>query len=195
MIRSKLHREPKSFDSQVRQPGNRYLRSLAPDEKPSWPSNVQYWRRCIESLHDAYGGICAYLCQYIGIEAATVDHFVPKSVQKNLAYEWVNYRLCSSRINSSKRERPVVDPFRVKAGTFSIDWSDGSIYVSKSVRRGRYRTLCEKTIEVLALNRGGYCKTRLKTLDEYLRGEVSDVWLQRNCPFVWEELGRRGLRV
>ena len=195
MIRIKPKREPKSFDAQVRQPGKRYLQSLAPGETPSWPSHVQYWRQSMESLHDAYGGICAYLCQYIGIEAATVDHFVPKSIQRSLAYEWSNYRLCSFRVNSTKKERPVVDPFRVKPGTFCIDWSDGSVYVSKSVRRGKYRTLCEKTIEILALNRNGYCKTRLKTFGEYQRGEVSDAWLQRNCPFIWEELGRRGLKV
>lgn len=75
-------------------------------------------------MMDLYSGICAYSCFDIDpvTGAASVDHFVPKSLDWRLVYEWSNYRLASARMNSRKRDfTDVVDPFGPIADWFHIE--------------------------------------------------------------------------
>lgn len=94
---------PDDFDEKVRQPGLRFLQEN-PDASAS---NLKpTWRACLDDLHEAYDGICAYLCIYIArVLLPTTDHFVCKSAPehgRHLAYEWTNYRLACSLMNSRK---------------------------------------------------------------------------------------------
>ena len=98
--------ESATFDSKVRQPG---LRALARKGKIR-----PYWTRALDDLMAAYHEICAYSCFRIHpiTGARSADHFAPKPKDRDNIYEWSNYRLVCSRLNSSKRDfGDVLDPF------------------------------------------------------------------------------------
>lgn len=122
MIRVHPVEEPSDFDKRVRQPGLLAIQKLTrqaklsgrgrppksagkysrPEEIPASEFDkpgVAYWRRILDDLYDAYGGICAYLAMYIERTTGdpTVDHFVPKSGENwETVYEWKNYRTALS---------------------------------------------------------------------------------------------------
>src|SRR5439155_22494098 len=103
--------EPLTFQETVREPGRAFLKT-SPNPK-SW-KNREYWQDCIPDLYDAYEGICAYCAEWIPETTGdpTVDHFIPKSVRPELAYEWSNFRLACLRFNRWKRNyQDVLDPF------------------------------------------------------------------------------------
>ena len=52
-----------------------------------------------------------------------VDHFYPKSVRPDMAYEWSNFRLASLKLNCRKREfQDVLDPFTIEPGWFCLSF-------------------------------------------------------------------------
>ena len=124
--------EPAGFDNQVREKGLAYLRKKnIPLDIPLPPkTGIQpYWKACLDDLYSSYRGICAY----IGIHferatgAGTVDHFIAKSKRAGLAYEWSNYRLACSSMNSRKRDfDDVLDPFEVDNGWFQLELVSGT---------------------------------------------------------------------
>ena len=102
MIPIVLQPEPHDFDVKVRRQGQKFLR------KHSKPTNKQfrnnnYWNKCLPKLIAAYHCVCAYSACWIPTQA-TVDHFSPKSVRPELAYEWDNFRLASEKLNNYKRD-------------------------------------------------------------------------------------------
>ena len=130
MIRVTPAPEPESFDGVVRQPGLRALGRLAEREysgsRDAIPAGKfpPLWRRSMDDLLERYARICAYLCLYIprGTGASTVDHMVPKSIRWQEAYEWSNYRLACSLMNSRKGVAPAaLDPFEIEDGWFVLE--------------------------------------------------------------------------
>jgi hypothetical protein len=127
------------FDQRVRKPGLSALSELTGggqttkrpgpriekkadkigDLNPTLLREYDYWTRALDALHDAYRGVCAYTCFYIEKTAGpTVDHFVAitKAALKE-AYEWDNYRLACSLMNTHKNDfSDVLDPFDVQDG-------------------------------------------------------------------------------
>lgn len=49
------------------------------------------------------------------------DHFVAKSVDRTLTYEWSNYRWAEPRVNQLKGNQPFLDPFQAQSGWIEID--------------------------------------------------------------------------
>src|SRR5437870_2757527 len=99
--------EPPAFDAKVRQPGRLWMagQGIRLDRPlPSRTALEPYWRKCLPELYDAYDGTCAYVAVFFEwvTGGATVDHFAAKSRRPRLAYEWRNYRLVCSRMNSRK---------------------------------------------------------------------------------------------
>jgi 5-methylcytosine-specific restriction endonuclease McrA len=161
------------------------------------------WTEALPDLRKAYRDICAYLGMYIdrATGLATVDHFVPKSKNQALAYEWTNFRLAAHQVNANKGDHEdVLDPFEIKngvfvldLGTFKIEPADG---LSEEVRKAVIATR-----ERLKLNDPTFCAARARYHDLYhgLKTEPDDpdeplpyAWLVRNCPFVAYELRRQG---
>ncbi len=69
--------------------------------------------RCLNELYSLYNGICAYACVLIPpvTGGRSVEHFAPKMKHPDYAYEWKNYRLVCSLMNSRKRDfEDVLDP-------------------------------------------------------------------------------------
>ncbi|MBI5833934.1 MAG: hypothetical protein HZB16_16700 [Armatimonadetes bacterium] len=184
MIRVKPAPEPPSFDERVRQPGLAQLPELKP-----------HWRRCLPDLLAAYQHICAYSCFYIHpvAGARTVEHFGPKSASPELAYEWSNYRLVCSLMNSRKQAfDDVLDPFEIENGWFVLDFVNFEVH--PDVELAIDHAAIQATIDRLGLNDAPCPSTRQQEYEMYERGDASWRHLCRVSPFVAAEVERQGLR-
>jgi uncharacterized protein (TIGR02646 family) len=195
--------EPSTFAARVRQPGQAWLKANGiPFDGPK-PKKLQlepFWRECLAELHDAYGGICAYLCGYIELVegAANVDHFVAASQKPVLAYEWSNFRLACLGKNRKKSVQKVLDPFKLRSDTFRLELTTGRIYPNDALSTAD-KTLALKTIENLGLDDPGTRAYRARRFSEYLkirgaeRNAELESWLERYYPFICYEARRQGL--
>ena len=89
---------------------------------------------------------------------SSVDHFVPKTVDPTLAYEWNNnYRLASGRVNSCKgNQTNILDPFLVDSDWFEMDIPSCRALKAKSGVAGDLRRQINATINSLRLNGDDY---------------------------------------
>jgi hypothetical protein len=198
MIRVAAQPEPASFDVDVRQKGLTWMRKkkIALDQPLPPKTNIEpYWRHCLDDMHASYNGCCAYLAIFIErvIESGSVDHFIPKSRQAGLAYEWSNYRLACSRMNSRKRDYDnVLDPFEVEDGWFRLELVSGRIYPAPSlpdVLKGQVVA----TIERLGLDDPENRELRARHFQNYFEKDYPEDYLRTYSPFVWMEANRQGL--
>ncbi len=188
MIRVDPQPEPPGFDDRVRQPG---LRALAEDRNPL----PAHWRECLNDLHTTYGGVCAYVSIYINKATGgrSVDHFVAKSSDPALAYEWANFRLACSLVNSRKGAfDDALDPFEVENDWFVLEFSFLQVYPNPELPAG-LRQQIQDTIDRLRLD-GQECRdARAEFFNDYIKGHIDFEYLERMCPFVALEVQRQGL--
>jgi hypothetical protein len=186
--------EPADFDATVRQRGAVFLAS---EPRPRKWKNKEFWLAALPNLYESYKRTCAYTAQWIPrIEGvATVDHFVPKSREPQLAYEWSNFRLTSLKMNSRKREhQDVLDPFQIKAGTFHLEFPSLIVKPNPDLPHDLKRKAAS-TIKRLKLNSDNNCITsRLEWLLPYCEGQTTFEELARRAPFIAYELDRQGKR-
>lgn len=188
MIHVSFVDEPASFHANVRVPGNA---ALAAGTDPLPP----HWTKCIDDLHEAYGRVCAYVCIRIPrvVGAHSVDHLIPKSKDRSLAYEWSNYRLACSLMNSRKGATDdVLDPFDVQDGWFELDLVYGQLRPSPAVTDAQ-REAIDRTIARLKLNDAECRGARLEILDDYLDEQFTFEFLERLSPLIAREARRAGL--
>ena len=181
--------EPPDFDANVRQPGLRALAGSPSNPPPLWRGE------CLRQLWKAYQGICAYLCVFIppGPGARSVDHFVPQKRRPDLLYEWSNYRLACSLMNTRKgTSEDVLDPFEVEDGWFLLDLSFLQILPNPDLDEAT-RARVQATIDRLDLNDNECLQARAKDYDAYLKDELSFELLERWSPLVAREMRRQGL--
>lgn len=207
--------EPPCFDAHVRKRGALAVQRLLgrsakaagrpPRETYSRPEDIPpdrfppYWtearksdgKSALDDLMDAYDQRCAYLAMRVerATGSPTVDHFVPKSRDWRLVYEWPNYRLSAACVNSAKGTRDVVDPFKVQPGWFELDLE------TYLVRRGPAAPVDEharidETLSILNLRqcvsqRGGF-------IEDYRNGSIDLRNVERYAPFIASELRRQG---
>lgn len=194
MIPIPVQAEPLNFDQEVRRRGADFLKHCSSPTPRQWMSHA-YWRAVEEDMHRAYSGICAYSCHYIPRDAGSrsIDHFRPKSLQPELAYEWSNYRLSSRLLNARKGDRTVVDPFTLVDGWFVLDFPSLLVKPGATLGAEDKRRVIE-TIELLGLNDESTCMhRRAGYMLDYCRGEISFNVLRRDAPFLARELERQGL--
>jgi uncharacterized protein (TIGR02646 family) len=190
--------EPASFDAEVRQKGLAYLKNKGFPLDRSLPpkANIKpYWRDCLTELHQAYGGVCAYLCVYFErvMGGGSVDHFIAKSTNAGLAYEWSNYRLACSTMNSRKRDYDdVLDPFFLAPDLFLLQLSTGHIYPNPRLE-ARSMRIAEETIARLGLDDPQCRELRARWYQDYLEYSLPADYLKQKSPFVWREANRQGL--
>ena len=205
MIPVKLAPEPLSFHETVRVPGQEFLRSQGiqnladkPTGKIDW-SNYQFWRICSKDLYDSYQGICCYVGMRINgplfVNEKSVEHFIPKSIQPFLAYEWSNYRLACRKANSDRGTKPVIDPFTVCPNEFRLNLLNGELYPDPSLSDKRRLQVLE-TINNIGLNQNFWSRLRLQYYNYYLNNlkgtsiiELQE-FLEKNAPIVLAELKR-----
>ena len=191
--------EPDAFDEVVRQPGRRALDRLAAEKYSGSIEAVparefpSHWRNSLDDLLAAYNRICSYLCLYIrrGTGARSVDHMVPKSMAWDRAYEWDNYRLACSLMNSRKgAAASVLDPFDVEEGWFVLELFAFQVLPAQGLADPTAAAV-EATIKRLRLNDEECRGAREEYAVEYWREEVSLDYVERRAPFVANELRRQ----
>lgn len=198
MIHVVAQPEPESFDINVRRKGLAWLlkKNIALDQ-PLPPQTViePYWRHCLDEMHSSYDGCCAYLAVFFErvTGSGSVDHFIAKSQRADLAYEWSNYRLACSRMNSRKREyADVLDPFEVENDWFHLEPVTGRMYPNPELSPD-LRCRVQATIDRLGLDDAGNREMRARHYQEYREGYYSVEFLRKRSPFVWSEAGRQGV--
>ena len=160
MIRVEEQPEPADFDAKVRKPGLRKLKS-------SGMADPAIWRLCLEDLHDAYNGICAYLGIRIprGTGARSVDHFVARKSDISLAFEWSNFRLACALMNSRKNKfDDVLDPFKVDDSWFFVNQLNGSIRPASGIPDTVTKQV-KDTIDRLGLDEPDCRRARIEHID------------------------------
>lgn len=193
MLKVTFQPEPANFQTKVSAPGQKWL-----DTHPNTASAKirPYWRKCLPDLHRLYHGICAYYGWYIEAGKAgswSVDHFIPKSVNRNLAYQWSNFRFCHKSVNTSKGEKlNILDPFDVLDNLFVLNLLSGEIFVNTDTSFNSIRPQAQNTIIELQLNDASLKNKRAKDFSNYLKNKVTSDYLKEYNPFVWYEAHRQG---
>ena len=186
--------EPPQFEDRVRTPGQLFLTQTPKPSTAQWKSR-SHWQRILGELHDAYDGICAYTCHWIApvTGADSVDHFVPKSVEPSLAYEWSNYRLVCSRMNGRKgAKQDVLDPFTLKQFAFALDFPSLLLRPSTNCT-DETASQAEATISRLKLNEELCIKARWTYVRDYCRSLIPIEFLAEYAPFIHREIVRQEL--
>ena len=193
MIPISLKPEPPNFDAIVRKPGLAFLKNH-PQPNNRQFSKKNYWRNISSELHNAYQRVCAYTCSFIA-DGGTVDHFLPKTTNPELAYEWSNYRLSSPRANNYKaNEINLIDPINMDLGLFTIDFPSCLIKVNDNFST-EVKEKAKNTISVLRLNDDDhFVQTRCNIMLEYANNEVTLDFLRRRYPFLASEIIRQGIQ-
>jgi uncharacterized protein (TIGR02646 family) len=186
VIRVAPQPEPPDFDERVRKPGEKALTSRGRKLPP-------LWRECLTDLHRAYSGICAYAAIYIDVTGSPgVDHYVAKSSDRRLAYEWSNYRLACGLMNARKGAfDEVLDPFEIEDGWFLLNEIDGGVRPNPDLEPP-VRKRVQDTIDRLGLDGSEFRQHRLAYIDGFEAGRMDFDWLRNQSPFVARELVRIG---
>lgn len=198
MIRVQAQPEPAAFDADVRKKGLAYLQRhgfLLDQPLPPNADIEPYWRACMTDLHRAYGGVCAYVGVFFErvMGGGSVDHFIAKSANAGLAYEWDNYRLACSTMNSRKRDyNDVLDPFLLAPDLFRLQLSTGHIYPNPTLDAAPMR-IVEETIGRLGLDDPQCREMRARWYQDYLEHQLPADYLKKKAPFIWVEASRQGL--
>jgi hypothetical protein len=181
------------FDRDVRRPGAAFLASC-PNPTSSEFKKKNFWSRAAKELHAAYSGICAYTAIYLPNQGS-VDHFLPKASHPQLAYEWSNFRLASSKVNNIKgNQSGLLDPFDVMDDWFFLEIPTCLIKANPMLDKA-LRSRINVTINSLNLNSDdSLVQDRCNILIEYAKGEISVGFLGRRYPFLAKEVGRQSLK-
>lgn len=190
--------EPSDFDAKVRQPGSRFLRQVPHPSNRQFRSH-RYWSRARRDLGRSYGHRCAYTSiRLIGStsvpDEASIDHFLPKSLFPEFAYEWDNLRLARKCVNNAKGDCVgIVDPVRVRPGWFVLDIP--SCLVKAGQVENKELTRCiVKTISVLGLNDIDHLvEERCDILADLADGVITLDYVDQYYPFISFELRRQDM--
>ncbi|MEP0800111.1 hypothetical protein [Funiculus sociatus] len=193
MIPVRQQPEPTDFESRVRAKGVAFLQKAS---RPQAWENREYWRDSLKDLYRAYDEVCAYSAQWIPrIEGSpTVDHFIPKSVRPELAYEWSNFRLSCLKMNARKRDfQDVLDPFQIQPDWFILDFPSLIIKANPELEES-IKSQVKSTIKRLKLNDDDDCvKHRQDWLMCYCKKQFPFDFLKKTAPFIAYELERQKL--
>jgi uncharacterized protein (TIGR02646 family) len=198
MIPVRPQPEPDGFDCKVRRPGLKWLAEhhIDPNNSPPDVSVLPaLWTYSNKRLWEAYSGICAYLAIYFEFVtgASSTDHFIAKSKNAGLAYEWNNYRLSCLGANRNKNNfDDVLDPFEIVSRTFFIKFVSGKIYPNP-ILSPEEKNAAIKTIERLKLGSPENNAMRAGHYHNYINGDCSLRYLERYSPFVYAEIIRQEL--
>jgi hypothetical protein len=124
----------------------------------------------------------------------TVEHFVPKSVNHEFAYEWSTFRFSfAARMNSRKGIKNVLDPFLTPVGLFYLNFPALLLNVNSTGFPDAIVSLANGTMAALSLNDERCVMARSHQLVPYCRQEITFAHLARMAPFMAMELQRQGL--
>ncbi len=195
MIPIRPQPEPISFDQLVRKKGKLFLRKFSNSKPPIEELEKRnYWKHIRKDLYDAYDGICAYSAHWIPFtDNPNVDHYLPKSIRPDLAYEWNNYRLACSYANTLKKDfQDVLDPFQICNDMFFLDFPSLLVIANPALTEKEKKSV-EKTIDRLKLNDDRYINVRSRWLELYCKEGLTLSGLKKSAPFIAYEIERQNL--
>jgi len=196
MIRATAYAEPKDFDDAVRKRGRAFLATTPKPTNAQWKPNA-FWMASHDQLYGLHGGICLYSSSWTARKLSSrltgntsVDHFLPKSLCPELAYEWTNFRLCRSQLNQRKDDSlEVMDPFSINSDWFQLDFFTFRVQANPTAAK-IIRTRVESTINILGLNDAGYVKERIAVMKQYCIYGVPLARIEGKYPFIAREIRR-----
>lgn len=185
--------EPLDFQIRVADKGRKFLKKTP---HPKIWKNKSYWTEILPDLWDLYGAVCAYCCHWIPLEqgSASVDHFIPKSIAPDKAYDWSNYRLVASKMNAKKGDATdVIDPFGITKDTFILVFPAMLVKPNPELPALLQKAVWD-TIKRLDLNDDDILvKARLRWVLDYCDGHISFPHLEDKAPFIASEIKRQDL--
>jgi hypothetical protein len=196
MIRVPAYPEPADFNARVRNRGKAFLATNPNPTNAQWRSK-EFWTLSHDQLYKLYGGICVYCASWTArkdnsrlARNTSVDHFLPKSICPEFAYEWANFRLCRSQLNQRKDDSlDVVDPFAINSDWFQLDFYTFRVQPNPAASR-IVRNRVESTINRLGLNDDGYVKERIAVMKQYCVHGVPFSKIEGKYPFIAREIRR-----
>lgn len=186
--------EPQDFSERVREPGAAFLNKIPHPTTKQWEGK-EHWRRVLPDMRKSYNDICAYSAHWISPVTGghSIDHFVPRSFQPDLAYEWSNFRYASSKFNARKGTHTILDPFRLEPDQFVLDFDSFLVKPNLNLT-SEQKAAVQNAIDVLKLNDDEGCVELRHDCARYFRaGEITFTHLERIAPFIAYELQRQGL--
>lgn len=195
MIYVQPQQEPTSFHISVRLAGAKLLATTPKPTNAQFKEGKEYWKLVTPDLHAAYQHTCAYSCAPIWLKnTATVDHYLPKSTNPELAYEWSNYRLARHRLNANKGSNlRVIDPFLVQDEWFHVDFPSCLLKPGINLTQAITEQI-EETIKCLKLNDDDeLVQERADRMYEFACNEINLIWLKRHYPLLAKEIVRQGI--
>jgi len=194
MIPVQLQPEPEDFDKRVRTPGKQFRAEVPTPTTKQWEGK-EYWRRALPHMRKAYKSICAYSAHWIpyGTGNHSIDHFVPRFQESNLAYEWSNFRYVAARFNSRKGTQVILDPFALLPNWFIIDFRSLFVKPNPDLLPSQKEEVL-KTIKYLKLNNDDdLVAEREAWVQDYYNGDITFLHLEKKAPLIAYELKRQGL--
>lgn len=194
MMPVSLQPEPADFAERVTMPGRKFLLEVPNPTVEQWKGK-EYWQQALPGMRKAYQEICTYCAHWIPHSTGnhSIDHFIPKSQNPALAYNWNNFRDIAARFNSRKGTRIILDPFQLLPEWFVVDFASFFIRAHPDLLPEQ-KAAVNQTIRVLHLNADDdLVFERQSWIASYQQGDISFAHLQRHAPFLAYELQRQGL--
>jgi hypothetical protein len=197
MIRIEVFDPPATYINDVFLPGMQFL-AASPNPSNKEFKRHSYWKRIHAPIYDLYGGICCYCASWTPkpkesniLDVTSIDHFIPKSVNPSLAYDWRNFRLCRSRLNINKgNSLNIMDPIAIRNGWFILDFSSFLILPDPTLALYLKKRIND-SITILGLNGNDYLEQRLDVILNYSINVISFEELQEKYPFIGIEMIRQ----
>lgn len=171
--------EPKDFDKECRVKGKAWLVKHPAAKRPT-----DLWSPFRLALADGFVDRCGYCAMYIA--SGTVDHSVSWNEDKNLAYEWSNFRYVDNWVNSSKSKKKaaeLLDPFDVVEGWFEIILPSLQLVISDTIPP-EFRERAENTLKELPIRDDErVLRPRRKWLSLYEQGMPLEI-LREMAPLI-----------
>lgn len=191
--------EPGDFDRRVRRPGSAFLSVTPSPTKGEWDDHA-YWRAVLPDLRSSYNNLCAYSSSHIrsgnSRDTESVDHFRPRSIYPQLAYEWENYRLCRVKMNGYKGcHEDVLDPFTIPNGWFRLNF-DSFLLVPDPTLNKQDKGRVLATINRLRLNSdAAFVAERIEVIKQHCLGQVTWEYICGKYPFIAAEMQRQNFDI
>ena len=191
-----LQPEPENFVERVKTPGLKFLLEVSNPTAEQW-KDKEYWQRVLPDMCKAYQSICAYCAHWIPHSTGnhSIDHFIPKSQNSELAYTWSNFRYVAARFNSRKGTRIILDPFQLLHDWFVLDFTSFFIRSHPDLLPEQKASV-NQTIQILQLNSDDDLVLERQTwVTDYQQGHISYIHLKSHAPFIAYELERQELLI
>jgi len=180
--------EPAEFNEKCRKEGKKWFK-----KKPTSEKFPNHWRQFQPELAEGFKDRCGWWAMRIA--DGHVDHYQSKSKKgnRNLVYEWSNYRYIAGTVNSSKRtlDDQILDPFEIQDGWFEVLLPSMQL-VTTAALPASLLAKANLTMVKLHLDNGTKVR-RVRKLwyKDYKDGKITFAGLQDIAPLVAEAVAKR----